>query len=256
MKTLLDLIRQPLVIGAFVLSILIVVGAYFGSHWYYGDVESIAIPENSPLVPRPPEPVPEVNLEGLSAESEQTPIESTSTPIIGVENESVDDFLAGVSDEEKARLMAEVVEETQPVSPFGFGPYPEVPPDYPNAPIWERYDYPEGDGEFGSDFMRSLELINRVLIKLWKQGRRATSASMERGLVYPGYPDTVYVTWAYVEEPDGTLSRYASDISSGPDVPLSVHDTISDEGVIPFGIKVLSHDTDGINPYTFLNLNQ
>ena len=44
MKTILDLIRQPLVIGAFVLSTLIVSGAYFGSHWYYGDVESIEIP--------------------------------------------------------------------------------------------------------------------------------------------------------------------------------------------------------------------
>ena len=41
MKTLLDLIRQPLVIGAFVLSILIVVGAYFGSHWYYGKVKPV-----------------------------------------------------------------------------------------------------------------------------------------------------------------------------------------------------------------------
>ena len=41
MKTLLDLIRQPLVIGAFVLSILIVVGAYFGSNWYYGEVKPV-----------------------------------------------------------------------------------------------------------------------------------------------------------------------------------------------------------------------
>ena len=38
MKTVFDVIRQPLVIGALVLSILIVVGVYFGSHWYYGDV--------------------------------------------------------------------------------------------------------------------------------------------------------------------------------------------------------------------------
>lgn len=41
MKTVLDLIRQPLIIGAFVLSTLIVVGAYFGSHWYYGEVEPV-----------------------------------------------------------------------------------------------------------------------------------------------------------------------------------------------------------------------
>ena len=41
MKTLSDLIRQQLVIGAFVLSIIIVVGVYFGSRWYYGKVEPV-----------------------------------------------------------------------------------------------------------------------------------------------------------------------------------------------------------------------
>ena len=41
MQTLLDLIRQPLLIGAFVLSMLIVVGAYISSHWYYGEVEPV-----------------------------------------------------------------------------------------------------------------------------------------------------------------------------------------------------------------------
>ncbi len=75
-------------------------------------------------------------------------------------------------------------------------------------------------------------------------------------MVLPFYPNTVYVTWDYVEEPDGTLTRYASRISSGGDVPLSVYDAIDENGTVPFGIKVLSHDTDGINPYTFLNLNQ
>ena len=79
---------------------------------------------------------------------------------------------------------------------------------------------------------------------------------MDNGLVYPGFPDTVYVRWDYVEEPDGTMSQYASEITSGPDVPLSVHDTISETGTIPFGIKELSHEADGIDPYTFLNLNQ
>ena len=257
MKTLLDLTRQPLVIGAFVLSILIVVGAYFGSHWYYGDVEPIAIPENSTLVPRPPAPVPEVNLEGLLAESEPMPTESKAT-VPTVESESIDDFLAELSDEEVALLTAEVVEEPQRVSPFGLGPYPEVPADFPEVPIWdEDSNYPEGDQDFGSDFMRDLELMDRVLIKLWHQGHRATSASINSsGIVYPGFPDTVYVTWSYIEEPDGTMTRYASEISSGPDVPLSVHDTISEEGTIPFGIKELSHEADGIDAYTFLNLNQ
>ena len=256
MKNLLDLIRQPLVIGAFVLSSLIVGGAYFGSHWYYGDVEPIDIPETSTFVPRPSGAVPEVNLEGLPTESEQTPTESKPTSPTA-ESESADDFLAELSDEEIALLTAEVVEETQPVSPFGFGPYPEVPLDFPEDPVWvEDPDYPKGDRVLGSDFMREIELIDRVLIKLWTQGRRATSGEMSDGLVYPGYPDTVYVTWSYTEEPDGTMTRKASGVSSGPDVPLSVHDTIIEEGIIPFGITELSHEDDGIDPFTFLNLNQ
>ena len=107
------------------------------------------------------------------------PSQTESKPTVStVEGESVDDFLAELSDEEKALLTAEVVEEPQRVSPFGFGPYPEVPSDYPEAPIWdEDPDYPEGGGDFGSDFMRGMELIERVLIKLWTQGHRATSGS-------------------------------------------------------------------------------
>lgn len=41
MKPVFDVLRQPLVIGTLVLSALIVVGFYFGSHWYYGDVEPV-----------------------------------------------------------------------------------------------------------------------------------------------------------------------------------------------------------------------
>ena len=141
-------------------------------------------------------------------------------------------------------------------SPFGFGPYPEVPSDYPDAPIWEEDDYPEGDAVFGRDFMRSIELIERVLIKLWSQGHRVSSGSTHNGFVLPHYPNTVYVEWSYLDEPDGTTTRYVSGITSGPDVSLSVHDAIMDEGIIPSGITVLDGDSEGIDPYSFLNLNQ
>ena len=199
----------------------------------------------------------EVDLSSL--QGELLPPQTESTPTVSsVEGESVDDFLAELSDEEKALLTAEVVDQPQPVSPFGFGPYPQVPSDYPDDPVWiEDPDYPDGSGDFSSDFMRSLELIDRVLIKLWKQGHRARSAKMDSsGIVYPGYPDTVYVTWDYVEEPNGTMTRYAAEISSGADVPLSVYDAIDENGTVPFGIKELSHETDGIDPFIFLNLNQ
>ena len=260
MKTVLDLIRQPLVIGALVLSILIVGGAYFGSHWYYGDIEPIEIPEASvstPPLPKDPSSS-EVDLRGLQGESLSPQTASTPTPITGTEGEAVDDFLAELSDEEMALLAAEVVEEPQQVSPFGFGPYPQVPSDFPHEPIWvEDPDYPEGSGDFGSDFMRDLELICRVLIRLWNQGHRTTSGEIgDDDMVLPFYPNTVYVTWRYTEKPDGTMTGYASEIASGPDVPLSVHDAISEEGTIPFGITVLDFDSNRIDPFTFLNLNQ
>lgn len=209
-KTLLDLIPQPVVIGALVLSILIGVGAYFVSHWYYGDVKPIDIPYST-LTSRPPEPAPEVNLEGLPTVDEQTPIESKATvPSTAVE--SADDFLTELSEEEIALLTVEVVEETQPVSPFGFGPYPEVPSDYPETVIWEE-DMDENISQFGSEAMKAAELMDRILIKLWNQGHRATSASMQNGLVYPSFPNTVYVRWEYFGEEDGRTSHYAGSIS-------------------------------------------
>ena len=256
MKTLVDVIRQPLVIGAFVLSVLIVGGAYFGSHWYYGDIEPIEIPELSAATPPlPNNPLSsEVDLSGLQGESLTLQTESTPAPIIGPAVESVDDFLAELSDEEVALLAAEVVEKPQPVSPFGFGPYPQVPSDYPEEVIWADMD--QNISRFGGGLTKAAELMDRVLIKLWKQGRRATSASMENGLVLPHYHNTVYVRWAYTEEPDGTVTRYAGGITSGPDVPRSVHDTISGEGIIPPGITALDPDSNKIDPYAFLNLNQ
>ena len=255
-----NVLRHPLVLGALALSILIVVGAYFGGRWYYSsDIEPIDLPEKPTPTPRLPEAnrVPKVNLKGVKSESENTPIESAQTPIIGMESESVDDVLAELRDEEEALLTAEAVEKDRPLSPFGFGPFPEVPSDYPDAPIWEEDpDWPDGDEEFGRDFMRSMELIERVLIKLWSQGHKVSSGSTHNGLVLPHYPDSVYVEWGYTEEPDGTTTRYASGITSGPDVPVSVHDTIMEKGIIPSGITVLDRDLDGIDPYTFLNLNQ
>lgn len=255
MKTVLDLLRHPLVIGTLILSVLIVVGAYFGSHWYYGDVETVEMPEISAPTPTLSEKSAssEVDLSGLQGESLPTQTESTPIPP-STEGESVGDFLAELSAEEKALLTAEVVEDTQPVSPFGFGPYPQVPSDFPEDPIWEE-DMEANISQFGSEAMKEAELMDRVLIQLWNQGHRATSASKHsNGLVYPSFPNTVFVRWDYIEEEDGTITRYARRISSGAEVSDSDLNDLG-EGIIPPGIKVLDYDSDGINPYTFLNLN-
>ena len=94
MKTLLDLICQPLIIGAFVLSILIVVGAYFGSHWYYGDVEPV--PEE--LLNYTPEPAvsrgpPEGKLSWAEdAATRRVSTRSDDAVQAGDETDDLDDF--------------------------------------------------------------------------------------------------------------------------------------------------------------------
>lgn len=254
MRSAFEVLRQPLIIGAFVLSILIVVGAYFGSHWYYGDVELIDIPAQVTFVPSRSVSVPEANLEGLQMADEPANIESQLT-VPTADNESVDDFLASLSDEEKALLASEVVPEPELVSPFGFGAYPQVPSDFSHDPIW--VDFPNTKNALGgSTMMRALELCDRVLVELWHQGDRTDGGEIgDDDMVLPFYRNTVYVRWGYTEHPDGTTTRYAREMTSGPSMSESVFDTIS-EGTIPAGITILDPSDHKINPFAFLSLNQ
>ena len=249
MKTVFDVIRQPLVIGALVLSIFIVVGVYFGSHWYYGDVEPVEIPDVSVPTspPRKQLSSSEIDLSGLQGESLTPQTESTPTPP-SAEGESVDDFLAELSDEEKALLTAEVVEDSQPVSPFGFGPYPELPPDWPMQNIWEELEtaYHNGGGNIEH------ELINRVLVKLWKRGEKVDSGVMEDKKVFPLYNDIIYVRWEEDEDEDGTSFRYLGEILCLPE--LGHYEEDIENGIVPSGIRVVEQDNAGLDPYSFLDL--
>lgn len=249
MKTVFDVIRQPLVIGALVLSIFIVVGVYFGSHWYYGDVEPVEIPDVSVPTspPRKQLSSSEIDLSGLQGESLTPQTESTPTPP-SAEGESVDDFLAELSDEEKALLTAEVVEDSQPVSPFGFGPYPELPPDWPMQNIWVELEtaYHNGGGNIEH------ELINRVLVKLWKRGEKVDSGVMEDKKVFPLYNDIIYVRWEEDEDEDGTSFRYLGEILCLPE--LGHYEEDIENGIVPSGIRVVEQDNAGLDPYSFLDL--
>ena len=253
MKTVFDVVRHPLVIGALVLSILIVVGVYFGSHWYYGDVERIDMPEVSAPTPYLPRNLSssEIDLSGLQGESLLTQPESTGT-VSSAEGESVDDFLAELSDEEKALLTAEVVEETQRVSLFGFGPYPEVPSDFPHSDIWDSV---EREAARDPEMAENLELLARVRIKLWNDGKPTLGASIDpsSGLVYPNYPNTVYVEWAEFVREDGGVERYAGRMRGAP-WPSEFNEDYFAKGLIPPGITVIEYSAGGIAPHQFLNL--
>ncbi|MDE0298587.1 MAG: hypothetical protein OXN17_08150 [Candidatus Poribacteria bacterium] len=140
-------------------------------------------------------------------------------------------------------------EKPAAVSPFGFGPYPEVPADYPEDVIWQN--------DLGLDGGNSkmAELMDRVLIKLWKRGHRVTSVSGDAYRMYPAYPNTAYVEWAYHEDENGVRHRYAGRVTGGPGVTRS-HVIQLHDGIVPDGISILDHRADAIDPYEFLDLQR
>lgn len=62
----------------------------------------------------------------------------------------------------------EQVSEDVPVSPYGFGPYPEVPADFPFDASW-------------TDLPPEVELLTRVMIKAWNDGDRFVVELLSKG---------------------------------------------------------------------------
>lgn len=149
----------------------------------------------------------------------------------------LDELFFGESlDETEITASANQDSEEVAVSPHGFGPYPEVPSDYFRTPVWA---YPD------SEFSPGHELIDRVLIKLWKQGIYCSGGSIEDGRVYPIRRGTVYVKWK---------GDFISDYLGHPDDNDEQIISILENKATPVGIRVLEYDTAGIDPYQFLNL--
>lgn len=151
-----------------------------------------------------------------------------------------------VSDE--TQLFSEIPRETVediPVSPHGFGPYPELP---------------EGWGpETWNNLSANHELMKRVRIKLLSQGVNAVGTTMEDGLVYPTIKGVAYVKWKSYLRPTGIV-RYISDFIGHPDDGVRVDAIISEKGCsfteadIPSDIELVPLEEGGIDPYAFLDL--
>lgn len=127
--------------------------------------------------------------------------------------------------------------EDVPVSPHGFGAYPEVPADFPEDVNWADYE----------EDLPIYELMTRGQIKLWKQGHRAMGISEENGVMYPVIRGRVYIRW----------SRSGKEVLEITGHPADMSDAIVNQiesGVIPAGLTVLDYYTAGIDPYEFLNL--
>ncbi len=181
--------------------------------------------------------------------SVSTPDENTDTSIsdeteaLPNETENLDFVDAFLPD---ALVSEEIPIEDVPVSAYGFGPYPELPPEFPE-------DYWDG-------ISKKHELISRVWMKLLEQGVDVVGASMQNGLVYPNIRGTIYVEWDW----NGT-KRYISRMMGDPDTARRIrnlHDPDayplqpSTEKDIPADITVVNLPDGGIDPYQFLGLKK
>ena len=197
-----------------------------------------------------------LNTHGLPVDLTETPLVTDDTQVLKTDDttalpsEGTDPIaLSEVFLPDDFVLEEESAEEVR-VSPFGFGPYPEVPAGYPNPNLW---DYTDALYELSPERARNWELMERVSIKLWHQGKRAESVAMEDGLVYPCYPNTVYVRWGEFMDENGVRVTYIEEML-GPPSLLRYDDDFNND-IIPAGITVIPYDEGGIDPYTFLELN-
>ena len=181
-----------------------------------------------------------------------SPIDETSEMLEMAEAFLPDDF---VSEEAPA--------EDVPVSPYGFGPYPEVPSDFPGTPIWERDSWQhEGALGFSEEHKKNLELLSRVLVKLWvDQGVGSYlggAVSHDTGLVYPYFENTIYVKRTIGRKPDETEGVAVAEIISPGNLLLTGEemDRFRETGETPPDLRVLQINTDGIDPYEFLNFQR
>jgi len=136
------------------------------------------------------------------------------------------------------------------VSPFGFGPYPEIPADYPFTPFWLR---PPPKGNKSRDQLKRKELLSRVMVKAWTDGdHNFIGAGTDGGKVYLTYPNVMYVRYGEpYENKDGELIRPITEMESDG-IVLSPEDARN--GVTPAGYQVIEFDDAGYDPYTYLDL--
>ena len=102
------------------------------------------------------------------------------------------------------------------------------------------------------------ELLSRVLIKIWTDDPGSISGGSTAHIngqlrIFPHYHDAIYLQWADHIGLDGKVKhRYVSSSTSGlpPDISFSIAET----GEVPVGIRALDYETEGIDPYNFLDL--
>ena len=180
-------------------------------------------------------------------DAHRTPAQATGAIPVQADAVEVADSLEG------DWMAQEEVPAAEPprTSLFGFGVYPEIPSDYPEQDAWDAI---EALYLTDPESARGQELMERVCIKLWKQGLHSVGVSRDSqtGLIYPHYPNTAYVRWAWYMDENGSPVRYAAGVKGGADLAQYQH--YFAEGELPPHITVIDYEDGGIDPYQFLDL--
>ncbi len=172
--------------------------------------------------------------------ADSTP-QAAEKPVTQTKTEALKDVVMETHTQENVQTPDENAKATdEQVSPYGFGPYPKVPDDYPTKHLVK---WPASS--------RGSELLSRVLIKLWTEGERDFyGGSTNNGRVYPHYNNTVYTRFGEYRQSNGEIVRYAQGGIAGPHVDFGSYDLLNP----PSHLRVLDIETSGIDPYQFLNL--
>ena len=255
-----DLLSSRLIQAGLVFFVLVVGGSLLYS-WHVHRTTEAEFGKRPPAVS---------SIENKQATS-TAPVDIQTEGIVNTPAENTDRHLSDTTEAETIdeTEFAEIADAFEPddvgteetpaeevaVSPFGFGPYPEVPEAYREKigpPSWE---WPEEIQQRQTPTRRRrFELMGRVLIKLWNNGdREFTGATTGHGKIYPTYPKTAYVRYTQKEGPDGSL-RISGSIRAGSDFPKMSQEQL-EKGEFPAGFHILDESSEGIDPFEFLDLN-
>ena len=255
MRTLSGLVHEPIIIGALIIAVCIVGSVYALSQWYYSDFDPkpISTEVSVSKLTASPALLVGMDLSGLLASDAESDWR-TATTIKPIQTQS-EGKPYELTPEEEALLLehfAETLPDPPRESPFGLGPYPKIPQDYPRQDAFDRIEQ-FANAEVGRTTMGH-ELIHRVLIKYWNQGKKTASGvhNEANGRVYPLFKDTVYVEWSEVELEDGSTETYlGSYLCHGS---LADYEEAVENGTQPSWIKVVLYEDGGVDPYSFLDL--
>lgn len=228
------------IIGAIAFLIIVVGACYL---WYQHDTAPYRqqAAEVAKLA-RQRETTPQTDTVNEAERKTDASVES-KTPAAGKPINDTTGAETNTSTDDTTKTVTTVTQETENaeevrVSPHGFGPYPEVPEDFPKNVDWSHY---END-------LPIYELMIRVRIKLWEQGDHTAGIGEENGLLYPIRHGTVYIQWSDNGEDIIGITGHPEEMSD------AVVDQIYESGTIPAWLTVINHEKAGIDPYKFLNL--